>query len=96
MLKEFLYLEASDKELADEILHFVNSCEIRKGEFEGNSYVIEKMDFNNFIIYHELVDQKGNRSIVQAFSTYRRDLQNALIMRSKEAGYTLNQNYLLE
>lgn len=96
MINDFLELEATDKEMADEILHFINSCEIRKGEFEGNSYVIEKLDQTNFIIYEELVDEKDIKSVFKVFSIYRKDFQNALISKAKECGYELNKAYLSE
>jgi TPR repeat protein len=47
MLKNFLEAEAGTKDLVDEILHFANSYEIRKGEFECNMYIIEKLDFKD-------------------------------------------------
>ena len=94
MLKRFLEAEADTKEMADEILHFINSYEIRKGEFECNMHVIEKLDLNNFIIYCELTDQNENKSITNAFSIYRSELQNAIITKAKEIGYEINKAFL--
>ncbi len=37
-------------------MNFINSYEIRKGEFEGNVYIIMKMDRENFIIFLEYDD----------------------------------------
>jgi len=96
MIKEFLDLEATYKEMSDEILHFINSYEIRKGEFECNSYVIEKLDSNNFLIYYELIDQAGLKSVFKAFSIYRKDLQKAILNKAKESGYEINKAFLVE
>lgn len=96
MLQRFLDSEANHKEMADEMLHFINSYEIRRGEFECNEHVIEKLDADNFIVYNETVDQNGNRAVIFAFSIYRKDLQNALINKAKQAGYQLNEGYLIK
>lgn len=96
MIKDFLDLEVSYKEIADEILHFINSYEIRKGEFECNSYVIEKLDGTNFIIYEELRDLNGNKSIFKVFSVCRKDFQEAIVNKAKEFGYEVNKTYLIE
>lgn len=96
MIKEFLMTEANEKDLANAILQFVNSYEIRNGEFEGNSYVIRKMDCNNFIIFEEHIDQEGNKMVIKAFSIYRKDLQNAIVNKAQELGYVLNDEFLVD
>ena len=72
MVDTFLEMEVESKEMADEILHFINSFEIRKGEFECNCYVIEKLDLNTFLIYCDLTDQDGLRTVSDTFSIYRK------------------------
>ena len=47
---------------------FINLYEIRKGEFEGNEYVIMKMDRDNFIIFPEYDD--GEEGIQIPFSLF--------------------------
>ena len=79
MVDTFLEMEVESKEMADEILHFINSFEIRKGEFECNCYVIEKLDLNTFLIYCDLTDQDGLRTVSDTFSIYRNDLQKAIL-----------------
>ena len=41
MIKEFLYSEMSIEELYKEVIFFINSDEIQKGEFEGNQYILQ-------------------------------------------------------
>ena len=51
MIKDFLYSEMSIEELYKEVIFFINSDEIQKGEFEGNQYILKKIDKENFILY---------------------------------------------
>ena len=44
VLNKFLRAEINSKEDYESIINFINLYEIRKGEFEGNGYVIMKMD----------------------------------------------------
>ena len=53
MIKDFLYSEMSIEELYKEVIFFINSDEIQKGEFEGNQYILRKKDKENFILYAE-------------------------------------------
>jgi hypothetical protein len=96
MIKEFLMTEASEKDLANTMLQFINSYEIRNGEFEGNSYIVRKMDCNNFIIFEEHVDQAGNKMIIKAFSIYRKELQDAIFEKAKDLGYEVNEEFLID
>lgn len=41
MIKDFLYSEMSIEELYKEVIFFINSDEIQKGEFEGNQYILQ-------------------------------------------------------
>ena len=58
VLNKFLQAEINSKEYYESIINFINLYEIRKGEFEGNEYVIMKMDRDNFIIFSEYDDGK--------------------------------------
>ena len=59
MIKDFLYSEMSIEELYKEVIFFINSDEIQKGEFEGNQYILKKIDKENFILYAEYEDKEG-------------------------------------
>ena len=59
MIKDFLYSEISVEELYKEVIFFINSDEIQKGEFEGNEYILKKIDKENFILYAEYEDKEG-------------------------------------
>ncbi len=96
MLKEFLMTETNEEDLANAMLQFVNSNEIRNGEFEGNSYVVRKMDCNNFIIFEEHIDQAGNKMIIKAFSIYRKDLQDAILGKAEDLNYEINKDFLID
>lgn len=95
MIRNFLEVEAGYKEMADAILHFINSYEIRRGEFEGNEYVIEKLDHENLIIYDE-VEEAGRRWVVRAQSIDRKNLQWAIMEEATLRGYELNREFLIE
>ena len=41
MIKDFLYSEMSIEEVQKEVIFFINSDEIQKGEFEGNRYILQ-------------------------------------------------------
>ena len=41
MIKDFLYSEMSIEDLYKEVIFFINSDEIQKGEFEGNEYILQ-------------------------------------------------------
>jgi len=40
----------SIEELYKEVIFFINSDEIQKGKFEGNQYILKKIDKENFIL----------------------------------------------
>lgn len=63
VLNKFLQAEINSKEYYESIINFINLYEIRKGEFEGNEYVIMKMDRDNFIIFSEYDDGEGGIQI---------------------------------
>lgn len=52
-LKGFLQAEINNKEQYNEIINYITSTHIRSGKFEGNEYIIQKIDFLNYIIYAE-------------------------------------------
>ena len=58
LIKDFLYSEMSIEELYKEVIFFINSDEIQKGEFEGNEYILKKIDKENFILYAEYEDKE--------------------------------------
>jgi hypothetical protein len=84
MLDRFLGTEASNQDIAEAMLSFINSYHIRSGEFEGNEFVILKLDYVNFIIYYEMVDKEGNRGVNKSLAIYRHDLQKAIFNCSKK------------
>ena len=95
MVDTFLEMEVESKEMADEILHFINSFEIRKGEFECNCYVIEKLDLNTFLIYCDLTDQDGLRTVSDTFSIYRKKKKKAILSKSNKLGFEINKDFLI-
>lgn len=50
---KFLQAEINSQELYEEICMFILLDIIRRGEFEGNEYIIKKMDRDNFVIFPE-------------------------------------------
>jgi hypothetical protein len=68
------------------IINFINLYEIRKGEFEGNEYVIMKMDRDNFIIFPEYDDGEGGIQIPFSLSIYKNSLLDAINSYAQEKG----------
>ncbi|WP_315077935.1 hypothetical protein [uncultured Clostridium sp.] len=86
ILKKFLQAEIYSKEMYDDICNFINSYEIRRGEFEGNEYIIKKIDRDNFILYPEYDDGEDGIQIPFAMSIYKNKLFEEIERYSKEKG----------
>lgn len=74
VLNKFLQAEINSKEYYESIMNFINLYEIRKGEFEGNEYIIKKMDRDNFIIFPEYDDGENGMQIPFSLSVYKNNL----------------------
>lgn len=74
VIEGFLQSEINTQELYEDIVKFIISFHIRNGEFEGNEYIIKKMDQTNFIIFPEYIYENGKREIHAAESVYRQVL----------------------
>lgn len=85
ILEKFLRFEIYEG-MYEEIIHFINSYEIRNGEFECNEFVIKKMDRENFIIYPEYNDGKGEIMITDSMSVYKNNLLNEINNYAKSKG----------
>lgn len=92
VLNKFLQSEINTQELYDEIISFILSFHIRNGEFEGNEYIIKKMDQINFIIFPEYSFENGEREIHAAEAIYRNDLINYINEYAIEKGIIINSN----
>ena len=89
VLNKFLQAEINSKEYYNSITNFINLYEIRKGEFEGNEYVIMKVDRENFIIFPEYDDGKNGRQIPFSFSIYKNRLLDAINSYAQEKNYII-------
>ncbi|MBO2535689.1 MULTISPECIES: hypothetical protein [Rummeliibacillus] len=74
VIEGFLQSEINTQGLYEDIMNFITSYHIRNGEFEGNEYIIKKMDQTNFIIFPEYEDEDGEREIHAAEAVYRGNL----------------------
>ncbi|MDT0003985.1 hypothetical protein QJV14_11190 [Listeria cossartiae subsp. cayugensis] len=84
-IERFLDDEISSQEMYEAIYDFITSFHIRSGEFEGNRYIIKKMDRINFIIFPEdIYPNTGDREIPYCTSIYK----NTLITRINEYAKT--------
>ena len=86
VMSKFLQAEINSQELYEEIYKFVVSDHIRNGEFEGNEYVIKKMDQDNFILSPEYIDEDGKREINFAISVYKEQLIKEIQNNAIEKG----------
>lgn len=87
MLK-FLQAEINSQEAYEEIYSFIVSYGVRNGEFEGNEYIIKKMDRDNFFIFPEYVDDEGSREIPFSMSVYKEQLLKEMNRYALNKGIT--------
>lgn len=92
VIEQFLDDEISNQELYSDIYKFIVSGHIRNGEFEGNRFVLKKMDQLNFIIYTEDVYPDSHREISHCTSIYRNNLIEKIQKRAKSNGYELSSS----
>ncbi|WP_313340457.1 hypothetical protein [Lacrimispora sp.] len=74
VMEGFLQSEINTQELYEDIIDFITSYHVRNGEFEGNEYVINKIDQTNYIIFPEYKDENGEREVHAAEVAYRENL----------------------
>lgn len=86
ILNKFLQAEINSKEYYESIMNFIDSYEIRKGEFEGNEYVIMKIDRDNFIIFPEYDDGKDGVQIPFSVSIYKKNFLDAITEYAQKKG----------
>lgn len=92
VMSKFLQAEINSQELYEEIYTFVVSYGIRNGEFEGNEYIVKKMDRDNFIIFPEYEDEDGGREIPFSISVYKNQLIEEINKFAKEKGINVVKN----
>lgn len=85
ILEKFLCFEIYEG-MYEEIIHFINSCEIRNGEFECNEFIIKKMDRENFRIYPEYDNGKGSIMIPNSMAIYKNNLLDEINNYAKSKG----------
>lgn len=84
-LNDFLSTEVIDG-LYQEIIMFINHYEIRCGEFEGNRYIIKKLDHDNFIIFLEEVYPDGHKEVSGAMAFCKKQILNIIEEQAKKRG----------
>lgn len=86
ILKGFLQSEINSEEFYTEIVNFITSYEIRRGEFEGNEFIIHKMSRDNFILYPEYPDGEDEIQIPYSLAIYKENLLDAIKECASEKG----------
>lgn len=69
ILQDFLITEISNQGLYDDIIQFIESPHIRKGEFECNTYIIKKLNLDNFILFPDYIYYPNNRSDIEVYNS---------------------------
>jgi hypothetical protein len=87
LIERFLDDEISSQDLYESIYDFITSFHIRNGEFEGNYYIIKKMDPDNFIIFPENIYPDNHREIPNCISIYKDDLIVKINEHAKKQGF---------
>ncbi|WHY01335.1 hypothetical protein [Neobacillus sp. DY30] len=94
LIDSFLEDEISDQEYYDGIYEFIVSFNIRCGEYEGNRFIIKKMDHINFFIFDEYVyPEDGHREIHKTISIYKDNLIKLINEYAKKQGLKLRDSY---
>lgn len=92
VMTKFLQAEINSKELYEELYAFIISYGIRNGEFEGNEYIVKKMDRDNFIIFAEYTDDEGARQIPFSMSLYKDKLIAEINSYAQDKGLIIKEN----
>ncbi|MFB7140853.1 hypothetical protein ACFCYN_14460 [Gottfriedia sp. NPDC056225] len=87
VIESFLEDEISQQEFYDGIIDFIDSSNIRCGEYECNTFVIKKMDHLNFIIFQEYVLQEGHRTIHESFTIFKDKLISSINKFAKKKDF---------
>lgn len=87
-IQSFLEDEVSDQEYYDAIIDFIWSDNIRCGEYEGNQFVIQKVDKDNIILFEEYVID-GKREVHNAFSLHKSKLMKYINEYAHRQGFSL-------
>lgn len=78
-LKNFLFAEIQSAGLYRAIVDFIESYEIRRGEFECNEFIIQKLDRDNFLLYPEYGDRVHvDMQVPYAMAIYKNELIRAV------------------
>ncbi|WBW98366.1 hypothetical protein [Oceanirhabdus sp. W0125-5] len=87
-LSNFLQDEISDQEFYDAIYDFIIDQNIRSGEYEGNIFIIKKLDRLNFVIFEEhCYREDKQREIYNAISLFRKDILIAINEHAHKNGF---------
>ncbi|PGS46514.1 hypothetical protein [Bacillus sp. AFS041924] len=92
VIESFLEDEISHQEFYDGIIDFIDSYNIRCGEYECNTFVIKKMDHLNFIIFQEYVLQDGHRTIHESFTIFKDNLISTINKFAKKQGFQIRDS----
>lgn len=92
ILKKFLDSEINTQELYDDIISFITSFHIRKGEFEGNRFIIKKMDRLNYFIFPEDEYEDEKREISYVMSIFENTLLNEINDYAKNKGIIVKKH----
>ena len=86
ILKKFLDSEINTQELYDDIISFITSFHIISGEFEGNRFIIKKIDRLNYFIFPEDEGKEGKPEISYVMSIFENTLLNEINNYAKNKG----------
>lgn len=91
VMASFLQAEINTQDLYDDIINYIVSYHVRNGEFEGNEYIIKKMDQMNFILYSEYECGESEREIHAALAVYRHELLRAINSYARKKGISIRE-----
>jgi len=87
VIRRFLNDDVTNNEIYEDLVKFINSQNIRNGEYECNYFIIKKLDLINFVIYAENIYPDNHREIPYSTSIYKNILIEALKNHVKNQGF---------
>ncbi|MDR1138553.1 MAG: hypothetical protein LBK70_01610 [Clostridiales bacterium] len=90
-----MFLSDLNDELANDGLRFINSSDIRSGEYETNTCIIKKLDKEFFIVFEAYIDDNDRITDTGfSFTATRSTLQRAILAFAKKEGYEIDDSVI--
>lgn len=80
LIENFLKSEIIEQKDYDNIVDFINSYNIRKGEYKSKNYILKKLDRRNFILYYEREWIGSYRDLHDEWESHPKEISNVVLI----------------